>query len=169
MSRDINAYLRGLAPSDYDAVEVSGSLHADLGWKSYTSLQFPEFDLCADQTVERSYDVVICEQVLEHVSDLQKAVANLRALCRVGGRVLVSTPFLVKIHGHPDDFWRLTPSGVRVLLEGAGLQVDSVDAWGNRRCVRKNLGNWAPYRRWRSLRNEPDFPMVVWAIARRPA
>ena len=31
-----------------------------------------------------------------------------------------------------------------------------------------NFKAWAPYNRlWHSLRNEPDFPVVVWAIARR--
>jgi SAM-dependent methyltransferase len=166
MNKDAADYLRALPPEQHEAVEVSGSDRAGLPWKSYVSLQYPEFDLCGDQLPDRAYDVVICEQVLEHVPDLTKAVANLRRLCRPGGRILVSTPFLVKIHGHPDDYWRLTSSGVRVLLEGAGLRIESIKTWGNRQCARRNLRKWAPYRPWHSLKNDPDVPMVVWAVAR---
>src|SRR3954451_22937683 len=163
MNKDAADYLRALPPEQHEAVEVSGSDRAGLPWKSYASLQYPEFDLCGDQLPDRAYDVVICEQVLEHVPDLTKAVANLRKLCRPGGRILVSTPFLVKIHGHPDDYWRLTSSGVRVLLEGAGLRIESIKTWGNRQCARRNLRKWTPYRPWHSLKNDPDVPMVVWA------
>ena len=47
------------------------------------------------------YDVVICEQVLEHVLDPGAAAANLRGLCAPGGHVVVSTPFLIRVHELP--------------------------------------------------------------------
>ncbi len=31
-----------------------------------------------------------------------------------------------------------------------------------------NFTGWSGYRRWHSLRNEPDFPVQVWAFAKRP-
>ena len=99
--------------------------------------------------------MVICEQVLEHVVDPCAAAANLRRLCTAGGHVIVSTPFLVKVHELPAyamrDYWRFTPRGLRLLLEEAGLEVDAVDAWGNRQCVVGNLSRWSAYRRWHSL------------------
>ena len=52
---------------------------------------FPAFDLCAPLTETRRFDVVICEQVIEHVEDPWAAVANLRELARPGGHVIVST------------------------------------------------------------------------------
>ena len=52
---------------------------------SYVSLDYPEFDLCAPLAEQRRFDVVICEQVLEHVDDPVAAVANLRgSACRAG-------------------------------------------------------------------------------------
>ena len=66
------------------------------------------------------------------------------------------------------DYWRFTPRGLRTLLERAGLEVDAVGSWGNRRCVAGNLDHWPAYRRWHSLRDEPDLPVQVWAFARRP-
>ncbi len=102
---------------------------------------------------------MICEQVLEHVPDPWAAARNLRELCLPGGRVIVSTPFLVKVHELPAygmlDYWRFTPRGLTTLLEGAGLEVESRGSWGNRQCVVGNLGRWSAYRRWHSLHNEP--------------
>jgi hypothetical protein len=65
------------------------------------------------------------------------------------------------------DYWRFTPRGLRVLLEGVGLTVDGVGTWGNRFCVTGNLSRWSGYRRRHPLRNEPDVPVQVWAFARR--
>ncbi|MDQ6909536.1 MAG: class I SAM-dependent methyltransferase [Actinomycetota bacterium] len=171
MNREIDILFQHLPPDTHDAVEVSGSLRSNLPWRSYTSLLYPQFDLCrkVQDPPYGPFDLVICEQVLEHVPDPVRAASNLRELCRPGGKLVVSTPFLVKVHGSPGDYWRFTPDGLRVLLEGAGLQVEWVHSWGNRACVRRNLGRWLPHRRWHPLRNEPDFPVMVWALARRGA
>jgi hypothetical protein len=57
---------------------------------------------------------------------------------------------------------------MRRLLEGAGLEVEAVHSWGNRQVVVGNFSRWSARRRWHSMRNEPDFPVQVWAFARRP-
>jgi FkbM family methyltransferase len=117
-------------------------------------------------------DVVICEQVLEHVEDPRTAVADLRRLTRPSGRVVVSTPFLIRVHEleqyEMHDYWRFTPRGLPRLLEDAGLVVDDVGDWGNRWYVLGNLGHWSSYRRWHTLRREPGVPVQVWAFARNP-
>lgn len=166
MNRNLGALIDALHPERCSAVEISGDLHRDRPWMSYRSLRFPSFDLCASVPAE-TFDLVICEQVLEHVVDPWRAVRTLRELCRPGGHVLVSTPFLVRVHKEPSDFWRFTPDGLRVLLESADLEVVALESWGNRACVRGNFRYWAPHRGWRSLRNEPAFPVMVWALARR--
>jgi SAM-dependent methyltransferase len=172
LNRSVDAHLSTLGPGALRAAEISGSAHASRPWRSYVSLDYPEFDLCAPLEGDERFDVVICEQVLEHVLDPGAAAANLRGLCVPGGNVIVSTPFLIRVHELPaygmPDLWRFTPRGLRVLLEQAGLTVDSVHAWGNRRCVVGNLDRWPAYRRWLSLRDEPDLPVQVWAFARNP-
>ena len=170
LNRAIDRHLRALDTTRLSAAEISGSAHADRPWRAYESLNYPDFDLCAPLERESGFDVVICEQVLEHVADPCAAARNLRALCTPEGHVIVSTPFLVRVHELPDygmhDYWRFTPRGLQVLLEGAGLRVDTVGAWGNRRCVRANFDTWPAYRFWRPLDNEPTLPMQVWAFAR---
>jgi SAM-dependent methyltransferase len=173
LNRSVDQYLCALQPPTLTAAEISGNAHAGKRWRSYVSLNYPQFDLCAPLGDQGSFDVVICEQVLEHVLDPQAAAANLRGLCAAGGHVVVSTPLLIRVHELPaygmPDLWRFTPRGLRVLLERAGLEVDTVEAWGNRDCVVGNLDRWAAYRRWHSLRNEPDLAVQVWAFARNPA
>jgi hypothetical protein len=172
MNRAVDAHIATLYPPDLTAAEISGDTHESRPWKSYRSLNYPEFDLCADLEEGLEFDVVICEQVLEHVVDPCAAAANLRGLCAAGGHVIVSTPFLVKVHELPiyamHDYWRFTPRGLRTLLERAGLEVDSVGSWGNSACVVGNLNRWSAYKPWHSLRNEPDIPLQVWAFATNP-
>jgi SAM-dependent methyltransferase len=173
LNRSVSRHLSSLGPSRLDAAEISGDAQGGHGWRSFTSLNYPEFDLCAPLAVDRRFDVVICEQVLEHVIDPVAAAANLRGLCAPGGQVVVSTPFLIRIHELPmfgmRDYWRFTPHGLQRLLEGSGLVVDSISWWGNRRCVTANFNRWPAYRRWQSLRNQPDIPVQVWAFAHNPA
>jgi SAM-dependent methyltransferase len=167
----VDRHIAALGPAGLTAAEISGDGQAGKPWRRYVTLDYPAFDLCAPLTVGETFDVVICEQVLEHVVDPCAAVANLRDLCAPGGHVIVSTPFLIRVHElwGMTDYWRFTPRGLRTLLERAGLEVDEVGAWGNRRVIRGNLDRWPAYRRWHSLRNEPDLPVQVWAFARRPA
>jgi SAM-dependent methyltransferase len=173
LNRSVDAYLASLSPQSLTAAEISGAGRSHHPWRSFTSLDYPEFDLCAPLGEKGTFDVVICEQVIEHVEDPRAAAANLYALCAPGGHVIVSTPFLIRVHELPaygmKDYWRFTPRGLRKLLEDGGLEVEHVEAWGNRDCIAGNLDRWPAYRRWHSLRNEPDMPVQVWAFARRSA
>ena len=169
----IAAHLDALGPERLSAAEISGNSHADRAWREYTSLMYPEFDLLQPVAEPARFDVVICEQVLEHVPDPFLAASNLRELCVPGGHVIVSTPFLVRVHElqalhDMKDYWRFTPRGLRTVLERGGLEVDGAWSWGNRDCVTGNFDSWPAFRWWHSLRNEPDLPVQVWAFARRP-
>jgi SAM-dependent methyltransferase len=170
LNRSVDEHLRSLGPHGLTAAEISGSAHADKGWREFVSLDYPEFDLCAPLAAQGPFDVVICEQVIEHVADPSAAAANLRGLCLPGGHVVVSTPFLIRVHEEwgMQDYWRFTPRGLRTLLERAGLEVDRVASWGNRHVVAGNFDRWPAYRRWHSLRDEPKLPVQVWAFARNP-
>jgi SAM-dependent methyltransferase len=174
MDEAVDAFIESLDPTRLEAAEISGKVHKDRPWASYTSLSGPGFDLC--EPLQRDqvgrYDIVICEQVLEHVVDPWGAARNLRRLSRPGGHVVVSTPFLVRIHELPEigmkDYWRWTPQGLELMLENVGLVVDEVGSWGNRTCVWGNFDAWPGVRRWHSMRNEPDLPVQVWAFAHNP-
>ena len=72
-----------------------------------------------------SVDLVLINEVLEHVSHPGNV---LREACRVAkgdGRVVVSMPFMYPEHADPFDYRRLTPEGLSnlVKLEGISLEV----------------------------------------------
>lgn len=169
LNREIYAFLDSLPLDNLTAAEISGRHFMSRAWKSYDSLCYPDFDLCLPYTGSKKYDVIFCEQVLEHVVDPQRALITLNHMLNPNGILIVSTPFLIKIHQCPKDYWRFTPDGLKLLIERADLSVERLCSWGNRSCIRANLTNknWAKYWPLRSLYNEDDFPVVVWAYARK--
>jgi SAM-dependent methyltransferase len=65
-----------------------------------------------------SLDGILCETVLEHVPDAEKAFAELDRLLKPGGRVFLTLPFLWPYHASPHDYRRWTSSGVARDLRG---------------------------------------------------
>jgi len=168
MNLSIGEFISKLNIEKLEAVEISGTDNSIYNWKSYTSYLYPDFDLLDPGQITKQFDVVLCEQVLEHVQDPFHATRTLYDLTIPGGVLVISTPFLIRLHGMPDDYWRFTPSAIVILLEKAGFEAIEVHTWGNKRAVRNNLNNWQNYRFYHSLRNNLSIPVVVWAFARKP-
>jgi SAM-dependent methyltransferase len=166
MNDDISKRLAQEAPGR-TALEITGRYHEHHPWARFDAVFHPDFDICAPPEPVPQYDVVICEQVLEHVADPAAAVRNLRRMVTHDGLLVVSTPFLVRVHYDPNDYWRFTTEGLKLLLTNNGFVVEEVKSWGNRSAVSKNLGGrWLPRRPWHSMRNDHFVPAVVWAYAR---
>ena len=65
-----------------------------------------------------SVGAVICTATLEHVKNPVKACEQIHHVLKKNGLFVLTVPFVSKIHNHPDDYWRFTPSCVRnILLE----------------------------------------------------
>lgn len=56
------------------------------------------------------YDCVLSLNTLEHVFDLNAALSEIRRVVRQDGNLVVVVPFIFRVHGHPDDYHRGTPS-----------------------------------------------------------
>lgn len=163
------ALLRSLNPPALDALEISsGHCWQRFGFGSLTEANYPEFDVCA-QTLARQFDIIIADQVFEHLLWPRRAVGNVLAMLKPGGHFLVTTPFLIKVHRVPEDCSRWTETGLKYLLHEGGFPLENIQtgSWGNRACVKANLVRWVRRGWGRSLRNEPEFPLVVWALARK--
>ncbi len=80
---------------------------------------------------EEIADIVICTEVLEHVSDTYRAFGELVNLTKPGGYLLITTPFSYPLHEQPHDFVRLTSFQIRELARHHGLVVEHIQESGN--------------------------------------
>lgn len=71
---------------------------------------------------DASYDSVLCLEVLEHVPDPFKAMAEIGRVLTPGGTLVLSVPHLSRLHDLPHDFYRYTRHGVEQLLKAGGLE-----------------------------------------------
>jgi len=152
-----------------DALEISaGQYWRTLPFRSFTEANYPQFDICAG-TLDRQFDLIIADQVFEHLLWPSRAARNVHSMLRPGGYFLVTTPFLIKVHAIPNDCTRWTETGLKYFLAEAGFPLDETKtgSWGNRSCVKANFDKWARRGWFGSLRNEPEFPVSVWALARK--
>ena len=164
------SFIRSLGPEQLDALEISAGPQwkRNFQFRSFAETQFPEFDICS-QRLERQFDLVIADQVFEHLPWPNRAGRNVFAMLRPGGWFVLATPFLLRVHNVPIDCHRWTEQGLSYLLQDCGFLPENIrtDSWGNRACVRANFAKWRRYGWYRSLVNEPNFPVVVWAFARK--
>ncbi|WP_445148455.1 class I SAM-dependent methyltransferase [Baekduia sp. Peel2402] len=70
---------------------------------------------------DASFDAVLCTEVLEHVAEPERVVAELRRVLRPGAPLLVTVPFVGELHEEPHDHWRYTSHGLRGTLERGGF------------------------------------------------
>jgi len=73
--------------------------------------------LVADCTI----DLVLATETLEHIADPDAFLAKVRRVLRNDGRLILMVPFSARWHYVPYDYWRFTPSALRMLLERNGF------------------------------------------------
>lgn len=163
--------IRSLQPEHLDALEISaGDKFRELPFRSYTEANFPDFDVCHQRT-ESQYDLIIADQIFEHLLWPYRAAQNVYSMLKPGGYFLNATPFLVLVHEIPYDCTRWTETGMKYFLAEAGFPLENTQtfSWGNRSCVKAIFKPW-PRRGWfGSLKNEPRYPVMVWALTQKPA
>jgi SAM-dependent methyltransferase len=68
--------------------------------------------------VLKQFDMVFCLEVMEYLIDPFQAVKNMARLCRSGGTLIISFPFVYPLHPpHGKDFMRYTKYGAIELLQ----------------------------------------------------
>jgi SAM-dependent methyltransferase len=172
MEKETTELLDSLQPENLNVLEISGRNWANaLPFLSYKVADYPDYDICSEPLSE-FFDLIIAEQVFEHLLYPYRAGKNVYAMLKPGGYFLITTPFLIKVHNHPTDCSRWTEVGIKYFLSECGFPLDRIKtgSWGNRACVRANFKDWCYYNRlFHSLENEPDYPVSVWALAQKPS
>jgi SAM-dependent methyltransferase len=72
------------------------------------------------------FDTVLCNEVLEHVPEPSRLLAEIAHVLRPGGVLLLTTPQTWGLHLEPYDFYRYTKHGLCYLAEKSGLRVIEV-------------------------------------------
>src|SRR5215472_13630172 len=72
------------------------------------------------------FDLVLSQEVLEHVRDPFQAMREMKRVLKTGGVLYCQVPFIIGYHPGPTDFWRFTREGIVAVVEQAGLTCNEV-------------------------------------------
>jgi SAM-dependent methyltransferase len=107
-----------------DGQEGYANLRGLFAGKSYVGCDMrpgPGVDRVEDVTAislpDGSAGTVLCIETFEHVFAVSRAFDEVFRLLRPGGIFVITSPLNFRIHGYPDDYWRMTPNCLRRQLE----------------------------------------------------
>jgi len=69
------------------------------------------------------FDCIICNAVLEHVENPEAVMKEFQRVCKPGGYLYLSVPFMQPEHLDPTDFQRYTLDGLKRLVRQHGFEV----------------------------------------------
>lgn len=144
-----------------------------------TSVNYPEYALPSTGLPSGCFDLILCDQVLEHVKGSPWLVADeLRRLLSPGGVCLLTTVFMMPLHPYPSDFLRYSSESLVDIFVNDEISNWGSGAWGNRAVwmlselgyrwepVPKNVRN--PIFRLATM-NEPGAEIATWIVFQKKA
>ena len=160
--------------NELNTLEISSGEYwrDNFNFKKYDTLNYPEHDICEELKIKEKYDLIIADNVWEHLKYPYKATKNVFSMLNQGGYFLIIVPFLVRIHKVPIDCTRWTEDGLRYFLQECGFSLNNIrtNSWGNKDCVISNLRKddiWTRIGFYKNLTNDKNFPVQTWAIAKK--
>ncbi|MCG8352919.1 MAG: class I SAM-dependent methyltransferase [Chloroflexales bacterium] len=122
------------------------------------------------EIADDTYDVIVCTQVLEHIPNPFKAVAELQRILKPGGRLLLTVPSSYPYHASPQDYWRYTRDSLQLLLDPLFKDV-TIYSYGNQLIVVAAYWFWmADHLPRRALDMvNPDSPTILCVYAVKEA
>ncbi|MFX1384255.1 MAG: methyltransferase domain-containing protein [Promethearchaeota archaeon] len=79
---------------------------------------------------EGCIDVVNAIELFEHVKDVDKGLKECFRVLKYGGKLILSSPFLIHLHADPFDFQRFTYLQWKKKLENVGFEVLNIIIMG---------------------------------------
>lgn len=177
MQKASRQWVQSLGPRDLDVAEISGKWGEMFSFRSYQQFRYPEYDICEGPIMGAEgkplkFDLVLANQVWEHLDRPYGATKNVWKILRKGGYFWIAVPFFIPFHGAPVDCSRWSARGLKNLLVECGFKEDAVKAyqWGNRHAAMRNMEiKWPPEYDpdGDDLTDDPDFPILTWAVAQK--
>jgi SAM-dependent methyltransferase len=76
-----------------------------------------------------SFDVIVLMNVLEHVQQPVKLLKTLATLLHPSGSLVITVPFLLKLHQMPYDFYRFSHHQLENMGHAAGLEIAAIEGY----------------------------------------
>jgi hypothetical protein len=76
LNRTLAEFVRQLDFSQMKALEISGDHWRNFGFRSYRSIDFPEYDVRQEPLEREAFDLIFAEQVFEHIRAPRRAAEN---------------------------------------------------------------------------------------------
>ena len=73
-------------------------------------------DVSAMTLADETAGTVLCIETFEHVFEVRRAFDEVYRVLKPGGLFVITSPLNFRIHGYPDDYWRMTPNCLRRML-----------------------------------------------------
>ena len=100
---------------------VEGKLYSqDIQPAPHIDIEGPLHEIPVD---DGFFDTIICNAVLEHVANPNEVLAELNRVCRDGGVLYLTVPFMQPEHLDPTDYQRYTLPGLERLVTRHGFEV----------------------------------------------
>jgi len=78
---------------------------------------------------DKSYDGIICLNVLEHIFNYQNVINESYRILKNGGIFVGSTPFILNVHESPNDYFRYTKKALEKIFNNArfdDIQIEEI-------------------------------------------
>jgi len=69
------------------------------------------------------FEIILCLEVLEHLNNPTRAIFELKRVLKNGGKIILSTRFIMTLHDTPNDFLRYTKYGLKELFNDWHIEV----------------------------------------------
>lgn len=71
----------------------------------------------------QQFDIVICNQTLEHVENVNSFFSEIKRVLKKNGLILITVPFIWSEHEIPNDFRRFTSFGIKSFFEKNNFKI----------------------------------------------
>ncbi|WP_416672264.1 class I SAM-dependent methyltransferase [Egbenema bharatensis] len=107
---------------------IDGTLiNQDISWEGDTRTHIDIYSpIHQIPKPDNFFDCILCIAVLEHVINPEEIIPEFFRVCKPGGHLIASVPFLQPEHKVPTDYQRYTQDGLSELMSRHGFEVIEV-------------------------------------------